>query len=223
MTLGSIRALIMGAAVLLASSFPSLAQNRSGAFDFYVLSLSWSPSYCATGEGDRAQCGTDRNFSFVVHGLWPQRARDWPQNCNGERWVPQDLVGSMLDLMPSPRLVIQQWRKHGTCSGLDMRRYFETVRAARAKVIVPERFRQPTSYIVTSAREVEAGFLASNPGLAPNMIGVTCASRRLQEVRICLDRSLSFTPCPEIDRRACRATQITMPPVRAGHAASDRF
>ena len=50
-------------------------QNAPGEFDFYVLSLSWSPSFCeeASERGNegrsQVQCG-GRPFSFVVHGLW---------------------------------------------------------------------------------------------------------------------------------------------------------
>ena len=52
-------------------------QDVPGHFDFYVLSLSWSPSFCATaaergsGREANAQCGV-RPYAFVVHGLWPQ-------------------------------------------------------------------------------------------------------------------------------------------------------
>jgi ribonuclease T2 len=50
-------------------------QNEPGQFDYYVLSLSWSPSFCeASGERGappQQQCGA-RAYSFVVHGLWPQ-------------------------------------------------------------------------------------------------------------------------------------------------------
>jgi ribonuclease T2 len=43
--------------------------NVPGQFDYYVLSLSWSPSFCetATGNARRQQCGP-RPYSFVVHG-----------------------------------------------------------------------------------------------------------------------------------------------------------
>src|SRR6188768_4245397 len=58
-------------------------QNEPGKFDFYVLALSWSPSYCEQA-GDRKsaqqQCGA-RPFSFVVHGLWPQYERGFPEFC----------------------------------------------------------------------------------------------------------------------------------------------
>src|SRR3978361_730036 len=61
-------------------------QNTPGEFDFYVLSLSWSPSFCeqASERGNSgrsgAQCG-GRPFSFVVHGLWPPYERGVPVYC----------------------------------------------------------------------------------------------------------------------------------------------
>ena len=60
------------------NSLPALGQerrdNRAGEFDFYVLSLSWSPTFCADkGDGNRGQCGIEKDFRFIVHGLWPRR------------------------------------------------------------------------------------------------------------------------------------------------------
>src|SRR5215217_6852613 len=119
-------------------------QNQPGQFDFYVLSLSWSPSFCeATAERGREskeQCGP-RPFSFVVHGLWPQYEKGFPEYCQ----VPaprlnRNIVSSMLDLMPAPRLIFNEWDKHGTCSGLQARAYFEAIRKARAVVKIPPEY-----------------------------------------------------------------------------------
>src|ERR1700761_3943127 len=75
-------AAILATAMVMSSAGTASAQDRRqnapGEFDFYVLSLSWSPSFCEaasergrTGRSQQAQCG-ERPFSFVVHGLWPQ-------------------------------------------------------------------------------------------------------------------------------------------------------
>jgi ribonuclease T2 len=48
------------------------------------------------------------------------------------------------------------------------------------------------------------------------MIAVTCDSRRLREVRVCMDKNLAFRSCPETDRHACRHPRVVMPPVRGG-------
>jgi ribonuclease T2 len=62
-------------------------QGIPGEFDYYVLVLSWSPSFCADsaernpeGAARNPQCGP-RPFSFVVHGLWPQYEKGYPQFC----------------------------------------------------------------------------------------------------------------------------------------------
>src|SRR3954465_12053222 len=122
-------------------------QNRPGQFDFYVLSLSWSPSFCeAAGERGtppRQQCGP-RPFSFVVHGFWPQYERGFPEFCQQPSpRLDRNIVSSMLDLMPAPNLIFHEWDRHGTCSGLNPRAYFDTIRKARAQVKIPDAFVDP--------------------------------------------------------------------------------
>src|SRR5918992_4928696 len=97
-------------------------QNQPGQFDFYVLALSWSPSFCeaaeerSSGRAPAEQCG-ERPYSFVVHGLWPQYEKGFPEYCrkDGPR-LDRAIVSSMLDIMPAPQLIFRQWDKHGTCS-----------------------------------------------------------------------------------------------------------
>ena len=98
-----------------------------GQFDYYVLALSWSPSYCAgeAGRNDHQQCAPGRRFAFVVHGLWPQYAKGWPEFCRTrENWIPQELIDGVMDVMPSKKLIIHEWKKHGSCSGLSQAAYF---------------------------------------------------------------------------------------------------
>jgi ribonuclease T2 len=195
-------------------------QNQSGQFDFYVLALSWSPSFCEStaerGRESREQCGA-RPYSFVVHGLWPQYERGFPEFCQ----VPaprldRNIVSSMLDLMPAPRLIFNEWDKHGTCSGLSPRAYFDTIRKARAIVKIPEEYLDLKTPRTVSPGEVETAFVKANPGLKPTAIAITCDSRRLNEVRLCVNKDFSFRDCPEIGRRACRRDRLVMPPVRGG-------
>src|SRR5689334_8412118 len=161
-------------------------QNAPGQFDFYVLSLSWSPSFCA-GAAERGasaatagvQCGP-RPYSFVVHGLWPQYDDGFPEYCQ----VPaprldRGIVSSMLDLMPAPRLIFNEWDRHGTCSGQSPRAYFETVRKARAAVKIPDAYIAPSTILTVTPDEVEEAFVNANPGLSRDGIAVTCDSRRL--------------------------------------------
>jgi ribonuclease T2 len=200
-----------------------LRQNEPGQFDFYVLSLSWSPSYCeAAGERGtppQQQCAS-RPYSFVVHGLWPQYRNGFPEFCqNPAPRLNRNIVSSMLDLMPAPRLVFQQWDKHGTCSGLSANSYFELIPKARAAVKIPPEFVELKEALTVTPDEVETAFVNANPGLPQEAIGVTCDSRRLGEVRICLSRDLHFQSCPEVHARACRREKVVMPPVRVRRAA----
>jgi ribonuclease T2 len=217
------------AALLLAPS-PLAAQdqrqNAPGQFDFYVLSLSWSPSFCeAAGERGtppQQQCGA-RPYSFVVHGLWPQYEHGFPEFCE----VPaprldRSTVSSMLDLMPAPRLIFQQWDKHGTCSGLSPTAYFETIRKVRATVKIPPEFLDVKEMLTVTPDEVEDAFVKANPGLARDAVAVTCDRRRLGEVRICIGKDLRFRSCRQTDSRACRRDKVVMPPIRQGSAALTR-
>src|SRR5258707_2828226 len=212
---------------------PSAAQDRRqgepGQFDYYLLVLSWSPSFCAgSAERDPArsarnpQCGP-RPFAFVVHGLWPQYEQGFPEFCQ----VPaprlnRNIVSEMLALMPAPNLIFHEWDRHGTCSGLSPNAYFETIRKARAVVKIPEAYIALNAPLTVTPDEVEEAFVKANPGLPRDGIAVTCDSRRLGEVRICLGRDLRFRACPDIDARACRREQLVMPPVRGANAADAR-
>jgi ribonuclease T2 len=197
-------------------------QNAPGEFDFYVLSLSWSPSFCeeASERGNsgrsQAQCG-GRPFSFVVHGLWPQYEHGYPEYCDrSKEWLDRNIMTSMLDLMPAPGLIFNEWKKHGTCSGLSPRGYFETIRKARAGVKIPEEYLQLSDTKMVTPAEVEDAFVKINPGLKTEDIAVTCNRTRLSEVRICISKDLQFRACSDADRGSCRRDQVSMPPMRGG-------
>ena len=195
-------------------------QGEPGRFDYYVLALSWSPSYCESARGRRLNRGPDRQcggrpFAFVVHGLWPQYERGFPSYCQ----VPaprldRAIVRSMLDVMPSPGLIFHEWDQHGTCSGLSPRAYFETVRKAQAAVKIPPEYLDLSSPVVVTPTEVAEAFVKANPGLSRRTMAVSCDGKRLTEVRVCLGKDLSTHDCPEISRRACRLDRIAMPAVR---------
>ena len=212
---------VIGLAATVAASAQDRRQNTPGEFDFYVLSLSWSPSFCEEaaerGNGGRsqAQCG-GRPFSFVVHGLWPQYERGYPEYCDRDSWLDRNIMTSMLDLMPAPGLIFNEWKKHGTCSGLSPRGYFETIRKARAVVKIPPEFIELADPKTVSPTEIEDAFIKVNPGLSSSAIAVTCNRTRLSEVRICMGKDLQFRTCDEVDRQACRRDQLLMPPVRGG-------
>jgi ribonuclease T2 len=188
------------------------AQDRPGDFDFYVLALSWSPTWCADeGRGSGSpQCRADADLGFVVHGLWPQNENGWPEHCYAGRppRIPGDIATAMADLMPDRDLVFHQWRKHGTCSGLSPEDYFATTRDAFARIALPSSLATPGRLSRMSAFDVENAFAAVNPGLVADGIAVSCADGRLEEVRICLTRELAFRSCEAVDRHGCRRRSL---------------
>jgi ribonuclease T2 len=215
-------------AALLLTPLPTAAQdsrqNEPGQFDFYVLSLSWSPSFCAEAaerHGRRSggpQCGA-RPYSFVVHGLWPQYDKGFPEYCQ----VPSPrlyhgIVSSMLDLMPAPHLIFNEWDKHGTCSGLSPTAYFDTVRKARAAVKIPPDYVDLKAPLTVTPGAVEDAFIKANPGLTTGGIAIGCDKTRLTEVRLCLAKDLQFHDCAAVAKRSCRREQLTMPPVRGDNS-----
>lgn len=204
--------------LILLAAWPAaaLAADVPGRFDFYLLSLTWSPSYCAAEGGARgdAQCETGRRYGFLVHGLWPQYERGYPEDCPTSLAPSKTDIAGVSDLMPADGLVRHEWRKHGACSGLAPADYLKAIRTARGKVQIPADFQNIDGYKSVSPAEVEAAFVAANPGLAADGIAVSCDGRRLREVRICMTRDLGFRSCDEVDRRACRADRVIMPPVR---------
>lgn len=210
--------LYVSLAVFLA--FASIAEakqrrtNTPGAFDFYVLSLSWSPSFCVEHDNHPEQC-VGQPYGFVVHGLWPQYTRGFPSYCQHRASaVDRSIIISMQDIMPSPTLIANQWNKHGTCSGLSAADYFKTLRKALSDIKIPEEYEALETTKIVSPNAIEAAFIVSNPGLDSAAITVTCDHNRLSEVRICLSKNLKFSSCKEVNRRSCRQQQLQMPPVR---------
>jgi ribonuclease T2 len=195
-------------------------QGEPGQFDFFVLSLSWSPSFCAAAaergrsRATSAQCGV-RPYSFVVHGLWPQYEKGFPEYCQlPAPRLDHRIVNSMIDLMPAPHLIFNEWDRHGTCSGQTPRAYFETVRKARAAVKIPSDYANLREPLDVTPQNVEDAFIKANPGLSRGAIAIGCARGRLTEVRLCLSKNLQFRDCPQIVKRSCRRDQLVMPPTR---------
>lgn len=198
--------------------FPAQGEGEEpGRFDFYVLALSWSPSYCASVEPGRSplQCDSGFPFGFVLHGLWPQYDSGYPSYCDADEPGPSAaVVAGMLDVMPSEGLVRHQWRKHGQCAGIPAEDYFALSRRAFSSIAIPKLFADPEAGLRLSAKEIEAAFLAQNPGLSEEGLSLVCTNKGLKEVRLCLDKDLKHRTCAELERKDCRKRSIAVLPRR---------
>lgn len=215
-------ALLLTALLCIPSSAPARHRSRDsdaqpGVFDYYLLSLSWSPAFCLSSP-DAAECGGPRHYGFIVHGLWPQNERGWPQYCNVHVPVPDEVTQGIADIMPARQLVYHEWSAHGTCSGLDPAGFFALVRRAYESVRVPQQISAAHESLQQSPESVAAAFAAANPRFSEQSIVVTCSGQsvpRLREVHICLDRDLKSRACSaDAVREACHAPSLLVPPIR---------
>jgi ribonuclease T2 len=204
---GTLACIVVLAAVVLVAKTAAYDEDRPRAYRnaepgniaYYVLVLDWSPTYCLHEGRDRGDkhCNSDRSDEFVMHGLWPQYANGWPEDCyKGERpWIPSDVIDEMLDIMPSKYLIIHEYKTHGTCTGLAPARYFDAARKAYEQVNVPAAFIDPTTQRFASPEKIESAFTAANDWLEADMIAVTCRRGNLFDVRICFSDDLRPQAC----------------------------
>lgn len=200
-------------------------RNQVGEFDYYALVLSWSPTHCASQDRSDAdpQCGRrdGRRYAFVLHGLWPQHEKGYPEYCQtrGRPFVPQNVIDNMMDIMPSPKLVIHEYRKHGTCSGLSPSEYYATSRKLFQQVKIPQHYVNTQEGMMVAPGDLADDFLKANPALKPDMLAISCGGpgNRLREVRVCFDKAGLFRTCGrnEDQRRLCSAQKMYLPPVRS--------
>ena len=186
----------------------------SGHFDYYLLTLSWAPSYCLVHPTDRTECG-ERGYGFVLHGLWPQiEAGGYPEACASDSLLDESAAAIGRTLYPSTRLMQHEWDTHGTCSGLSASDYFRTADRALAVVKVPAQFEAPRSGQWLSGDQIRAAFVGANPGLAPEALAVACSRGALSEVRICLTPELQPRSCGPRVHGTCGAGAVQVPSSR---------
>ena len=175
--------MIKGFSLLALGGLAASGAAHGQPFDYYVLALTWTPSWCAAeGDPSEGQCDPRRNLGFTVHGLWPQYDEGWPEDCESDAADPSRReTAAMADVMGSGRLAWYQWKKHGRCAGLPAGEYFATVRRLYNALSLP----RPDDGRATAAA-VEAAFLDANPALAPDGVIVTCRGGRIEELRLCL-------------------------------------
>ncbi|WP_394269944.1 ribonuclease T [Qipengyuania sp.] len=177
----------------------------------YTLALSWSPEFCRTREDDRRsarQCsGRAGRFGFVLHGLWPDSGRGWPQWC-APSTPPAASLRANLCISPSPTLLARQWAKHGSCMTRRPRTYFRVSRILYAGLRWPD-FTRLSREPGLTAGTIRTRFADANPGWFEEAIGVHLNERGwLEELRLCYDRRFMPRPCDRSRRGASDRTGV---------------
>ncbi len=199
---------------------PAAARHRHQegthrSFDYYLLSLSVTSSFCALSAANaaRVECLSLNQAAFeqtplTVHGLWPNRTGAsvnlQPHDCSDAPFkVAESLKDALERYMPAGAgLQRYEWHKHGTCSGLSSEAYFSTLvelgRHANETIGVALRNRHmPGERVRLSALVTAAS--AKDPLLGTAII-MDCRSPRgggdalIAEIRVTLSKD--FRPVP---------------------------
>ncbi len=218
-----VRRLRIGLAAITLLGAPAASEARhhghaseAGAFDYYLLSLSIAPSFCALSPANqvKAECrmlsdADYRRTPLTVHGLWPNRAHvsvnRQPQHCPGPELttLPPDLQAQLQRLMPGgPGLARHEWERHGTCSGLSPEAYFATlVRLAQSADGTVGAVLRDDGLLGRTVRitDLLARVAARDPALAQAIV-VSCRFARgsggdgralIEEIRVPLSKDLA--------------------------------
>ncbi len=174
-----------------------------GTYDYYLMALSWSPTFCQTHPDEDEQCN-HKGYGFVLHGLWPQyEGGNGPQHCQTDAEPDRKTIAQTLAFMPSKRLINHEWVTHGACSGLDPAGYFSLADRAFASVQVPPELKAPARDLQMTAADVRGALERANPRLRDDMLSLHCSQGELVEVRVCLDKDLGLRSCGKRTRTGC--------------------
>ena len=188
--------------------------GQAGQFDYYLLSLSWAPTYCLTHADDGDECSS-KGYGFVLHGLWPQyESGGYPEQCDTEMALTSEASAAGRTVYPSPRLMSHEWEEHGTCSGLTAVEYFRTADHATAAVKIPAAFDAPRGEQTLTADQIVNLFRTANPAMPDRGMAVACSRAAMSEVRICLTKDLIVRACGTGVHTSCPKVGLQVPAAR---------
>jgi ribonuclease T2 len=196
-------------------AFPSKHKKRDqgqSRFDYYLLSLSWAPNFCASHPNDNSsECKTGNHTAFVLHGLWPNANQGpSPLSCKPASPVAANIVRHMLEYFPTKGLIQHEWEKHGTCSGLSAAQYFDKVEQAYKSIQVPQEYASFDQEQQLGVKDIEQNFAKSN-NAPEGAFRLSCHAGELLALEACLDKDLHLQACPRTARE-CPAEQVKLSP-----------
>lgn len=189
----------------------SSGTQQKATFDYYLLSLSWAPTYCESHPNDNSsECKKGNHTGFVLHGLWPSSntVPMQPVSCKHASPVASSIVQHMREYFPSGSLIQHEWQQHGTCSGLSAQQYFSTVEQAYKAVKVPDKYTNLSQSQEVSVQDIEKDFAANN-NAPEGAFRVSCHAGELVNLEACLDKDLKYQACPKTARE-CPTAQVKL-------------
>ena len=144
------------------------------------------------------QCAAGRQLGFVLHGLWPQFERGFPESCGRSR-ISNALRDQYESLYPSPKLLFHEWNKHGSCSGLAPQEYLALSAKLRDSLKIPAAYARPQQPVRVTPGQFEDAFHQANPWLARDSVLPVCGAggRFLREARVCFARDGKSRSCSQ--------------------------
>jgi ribonuclease T2 len=186
-------------------------QQASADFDYYLLSLSWAPNFCATHSGSANECGTGRNVAFVVHGLWPQSERGrLDEHCQHTSPVSAEVVRYAINFYPDAGLVQHEWQCHGIYSGLSARDYFTAAGHAYQSLQIPPSVATLTQDTQLRASALTRQFEQAN-GAPEGSFVTSCHDGELVAVEACFTKDLKLRACSPA-QRGCSGSLLLRAP-----------
>jgi len=186
----------------------------AGRFDYYLLSMSWSPTYCLTHPENLAECG-GRGYGLILHGLWPQyESGGYPEGCATDAVLDAEARRVGATLYPSESLLRHEWERHGSCSGLSALDYVRTADRASALLKIPQALEAPHQDHSMDTGQLLQLLRAANPGLPDGAVRVACTRDHLSEIRVCLTRELRFRDCGRGVSGHCPGDHLKIPATR---------
>lgn len=194
------------------SSFAAVQQQQEQYQkpDLYIMAMTYQPQFCSA-HPDYPGCVSPNPYwktHLTIHGLWPEYSDgSYPETCSPAKpFSKKALAGSLkrqLDLYwPNQKTASTtssqhyrfwkyEWYKHGTCSGLTQREYFES--ALTYQTPTPLEIQKDYGKRILKRDLVEA--------YGGNVATICSKGRYLKEVRSCLavgadGKPSGPTPCP---------------------------
>jgi ribonuclease T2 len=178
-----------------------------GQFDYYLLTLSWSPEFCYS-HPDKPECRSGAHF--LVHGMWPENNDgSYPEDCSDAPGPSNPAQYN--DLYPDQGLLQHEWQTHGTCSGMSAEAYFNTMRHVGQSVKIPEPLADVSSRISLTPDQIITGFVQANRGTSAGNYTVGCSNNFLTQVQLCVDKNMHPLICQGVHSCGANVVRITPP------------
>ncbi|MBB3102293.1 ribonuclease T2 family protein [Azomonas macrocytogenes] len=177
--------------------------------EYYVLSYTWTPRYCAKlgkdqtkpGSKDYLQCGSGKQFGYVLHGFWPQgrikASGNYPRACEGDQQkIDRKLLENYLCMTPSVWLLQHEYEYHGTCMHDETleepRAYFDKALELHNTLKLPDR------ELPGDTASIQ-WFMDNNPQFKQGSVQYSTNSKEWQ---FCYDNTFTSMTCPANARPA---------------------